>query len=255
MSQDKNSFSLQTHGTSIRSLWWHILAWLPMLVSVLQGSSSLQLASALPERSPDLVQTGNDKQRAIRPNDAGLRFLREQRLEEAVAEFRQEIRADPKSASSRNNLGVALRQKGEMNLAMEQFRTALKLGPSYPEACNNLGIVFGRLHDLQAAEINLRQAIELRPTYAEVYNKLGIALTGQGRNQEGCRGPGDSASHQASLCRDESQFGPCLIRMGETVKAIPRLQKAALLEPDKGETHYQLGLALQPSAGPSHYHY
>src|SRR6516164_5190464 len=100
MSQDKNPLPPET--ICVRIPWRHRLACFGVLVSALQGSFSLTGAAVLLEHSPDPVQAGGDAQGAVRHNDNGLRFLREQRLEEAIAEFHQAIRADPKSPSSYN---------------------------------------------------------------------------------------------------------------------------------------------------------
>jgi spermidine synthase len=68
----------------------------------------------------------------------GVALAAEGKFDEAVQEFREELRRDPNSAESHNDLGMALDSLGKLDEATEQFQQALALRPDFAEARHNL---------------------------------------------------------------------------------------------------------------------
>jgi superkiller protein 3 len=66
------------------------------------------------------------------------------RREEAVAAYREAIRADPKNAEAWNNLGCVLGELGRMAEAAAALEEALRLKPDHPTARKNLELIPGR---------------------------------------------------------------------------------------------------------------
>ncbi len=81
-----------------------------------------------------------------------------------------------KIAEDHNNLGNALMKQGRLDESEASYREAIKINPIYVEAFNNLGNVAKALNRLTEAEQYYRQAIALRPDYAELYISLGNLL-------------------------------------------------------------------------------
>jgi lipoprotein NlpI len=67
------------------------------------------------------------------------------KLDEAIADFRDVIKAFPNSSRLCNELGELLAQKGELRAALEQFDQAVKLEPSNSYALKNRDWVMRRL--------------------------------------------------------------------------------------------------------------
>lgn len=60
------------------------------------------------------------------------------KLEEAIAEYRQAIRAEPGYVLSRNNLGLAFFNRKQIADAIQQYRDAIEIAPTYLNARWNL---------------------------------------------------------------------------------------------------------------------
>jgi spermidine synthase len=73
----------------------------------------------------------------------GVSLAAEGKFDEAIQEFRAELRRDPNSAESHNNLGMALDSLGKLDEATDQFQQALALRPDFAEARRNLAAATG----------------------------------------------------------------------------------------------------------------
>jgi tetratricopeptide (TPR) repeat protein len=56
------------------------------------------------------------------------------RLEEAIEEYRKALEIDPHYANARYNLGDALRRQGRLEEAMEEFQLAVTHDPNHNAA-------------------------------------------------------------------------------------------------------------------------
>jgi len=150
-------------------------------------------------------------------NRIGTELLKAGKLDEAVAEFRKAIDADPSHAGAYNNLGIAYERMGRgeaqaqfekaiqfmpdfthahFNLArtlmrnrrvMEaigELKRTIQIDPNHVGALNMLGMALGRQQKYAEAQIHLERAVRLDPDHAEVRNNLGAAYAGLGRLQE-----------------------------------------------------------------------
>jgi len=90
----------------------------------------------------------------LRPDDSGARgklaralgaagtvLAGENRLDDAIRDFRESLALAPDSADAYNNLGGALARKGELAEAETDFERALQLNPGHSQARNNLRLV------------------------------------------------------------------------------------------------------------------
>jgi tetratricopeptide (TPR) repeat protein len=135
------------------------------------------------------------------------------RSDEAIAQYEEALRLDPKYEEAHNNLGIALeKMPGRLDEAIAQYEEALRLMPDVPEAHYNLGSALARIPGrLDEAIAQYEEALRLKPDYPKAHNNLGSALA---------RTPG---------------------RLDE---AIAQYEEALRLEPDYAEAHYNLGNAL-----------
>src|SRR5690348_16587359 len=72
---------------------------------------------------------------------AGFELVRQGRLEEAIAVFRQGVSLDPEDPAPHLDLGVALRLAGQREDAVRSLGQSLALAPDWPMALYNLGTV------------------------------------------------------------------------------------------------------------------
>ena len=171
-------------------------------------AEALKAAKALGQAQPNYARVYNRM---------GTELLKAGKTEEAVAEFKKAIEANPTYAGAHNNLGAAYERLGReetqaqyeraiqlepdftpahFNLArllMKKHRTAeaiaelqrtIRIDPNHVGALNMLGMALGRQQKYAEAQIHLEKAVRLDPNHAEARNNLGAAYAGQGRLRE-----------------------------------------------------------------------
>ena len=122
----------------------------------------------------------------IAPNDTESRhtlatiYLRQGRLEEAVAEYRETLRYGEKK-ESRCNLATALFKMGRVEEAATELREVLRRHPDDAITHNNLGGVLLRLGDTSGAVAQFREGVRLDPKYKEARDNLAKALRQTGK--------------------------------------------------------------------------
>jgi tetratricopeptide (TPR) repeat protein len=85
-------------------------------------------------------------------------YLKENRPDLAVPEFKAIVALDPNNVDARGNLGVVLFFKGDYTSALPQLRAALKLRPTLSKIQALLGIGEKRTGDLKAGRRDLEEA-------------------------------------------------------------------------------------------------
>jgi tetratricopeptide (TPR) repeat protein len=85
-------------------------------------------------------------------------YLRENKPDLAIPEFKAIVALDPNNVDARGNLGVLLFFQGKYADAIPQLRKALKMNPDLPKIRALLGIAEKRTGDLAAARTDLEDA-------------------------------------------------------------------------------------------------
>jgi tetratricopeptide (TPR) repeat protein len=138
------------------------------LLLILSFSSGTGLACANWSRLIEFQQPA--------PNDAfqrGLTALKENRLEDALAEFTVAEREHPENARIRNFRGILLVQTGKNAEAAAEYQEAIRLDPLLEDAYRNLGFLRWTEHQLGPARDALRHAVELSPDDSFAHYYLG----------------------------------------------------------------------------------
>jgi len=117
----------------------------------------------------------------ITHNNYGYSLLERGQLDEAIREFREALRLEPKHSKAHNNLGKVLIMKNKISEAIEEFREAVRLKPDFLKAYNNLGLAYARLGKYELAMQNFNEALKLEPDNPYVYYNMALAMSEQGQ--------------------------------------------------------------------------
>ncbi len=69
-------------------------------------------------------------------------FLKQHKLDEAIAAYRQALALDPTHAGAHNNIGAALFGQGHLNEAAQSFKEAIRLKPDVITAYRDLATIY-----------------------------------------------------------------------------------------------------------------
>ena len=108
-------------------------------------------------------------------------FMKQDRMDEALAEFQTAVRLKPDSPENHCNLGVALANLNRTDEAIAAFQDAVRLNPDYGPAHHDLGMAFERKDQLDDATREYLTAVRLMPGSAGAHNSLGVAFAKQNR--------------------------------------------------------------------------
>jgi Tfp pilus assembly protein PilF len=107
---------------------------------------------------------------------------RAKRYDEAEADFKQVLAADPNNALTLNNYGFMLADRGvNLDEALAMIRKAVQLEPTNYAYLDSLGWVYFRMGQYGQAEDNLQRAISRGASDPTVHDHLGDVYEKTGR--------------------------------------------------------------------------
>jgi len=177
----------------------------------------------------------------ITHNNYGYSLLERGQLDEAIREFREALRLEPKHSKAHNNLGSVLIMKNKISEAIEEFREAVRLKPDFPDACSNLGLAYARLGKYELAIENFDKALQLRPDWPEVYNNLGLAYAHLGEYDLAIQNYNEALALKPDYIYVYYNMALAMADQGRYDQAIERFNEALRAEPNWPGAHYNLG--------------
>jgi superkiller protein 3 len=179
-------------------------------------------------------------------NNLGTALEAQQKLDEAIAAFREAIEIDPELAEAYNNLGRVLRAQKKLDEADAILRKAIEVVPQSPHAHNALGALLSDdLQDYDQAVACFRRAIELNPNLPRTYNNLGITLARQKKLPEAVAAIRKAIELDPAFAPSYSDLGNALTAEGKLDEAVGAYHKAIELDPKFARAYYNLGIALR----------
>jgi len=137
---------------------------------------------------PQEAQSAYRKALELDPECASAHFnlavgaLQAGELAEAEGHYRTALRTKP-NAETYNGLGYVLAAQGRVDEAIAEFRKAIEANPKYTPAYNNLAANSAKQGNLEEAAEYYRRSLEERPS-ASVHTDLGVVLRKLGRTDE-----------------------------------------------------------------------
>jgi tetratricopeptide (TPR) repeat protein len=162
----------------------------------------------------------------------GLAALKENRMENALAELTEAKRENPEDARIRNFLGIVLVRLGKNEEAATEYREAIRLDPQMEDAYRNLGFLEWNEHQLEPARGALNKAVELSPKDSFAHYYLGRVLLDEQLYAEAIR---EIESSKVPLPADTSfsiRLATAYIAVGNKDQACKLLTQLATISLD-----------------------
>jgi protein O-mannosyl-transferase len=134
------------------------------------------------------------------------------------------------------NLGVAFEKNGYQTEAMTNFQETLRINPRNIRAHNNLGNILSGTGKTNEALAQYQEAMELNPKEPTVHINLGTLLVQMGRFDEGMNQYEQAVQLNPNDSRPYYSMGNALLHQGRDVEAVDNFHKAAQLDPNDFQT-------------------
>jgi tetratricopeptide (TPR) repeat protein len=166
-----------------------------------------------------------------------------ERLDEAMAHYAEALRLKPKFVEAHNNLGKALASRGRFDEAMAQYAEALRLNPKFGLAHYNLADALASRGKIDEAGAHYAEAQRLDPQLVEQQISSGNELADQGKLEEAIAQYSVALRMSPNDVQVHRNLGIALVRQGRVLEAIAHFREALRLAP-VAQSHYNLGNAL-----------
>jgi len=119
---------------------------------------------------------------AIKHFNLGLLYHKNNKLYEALKEYKKALEIDPLNVQAHNNIGMVYKDLGKLAEAGRHYQKALSINPTYEKAYHNLAVVYYLKGDFEKAVMEYKLAIDCNPGNPETYNNMGLIYRKQKEN-------------------------------------------------------------------------
>jgi tetratricopeptide (TPR) repeat protein len=178
-------------------------------------------------------------------NDRGIARVYKGEYDDAIGDFNEAIRLDPRDAVTYNNRGVAWERKGEDDRAIADYNEAIRLDPKYADAYSNRGLFWKRKGDYDRAMADKNEVIRLNPKDASAYNGRGLTWNIKGEYDRAIADYDEAIRLDRRFEGAYNNRGYSWLEKGELDRAIADFNKAIRLDPKNAVAHNNRGRAWQ----------
>jgi tetratricopeptide (TPR) repeat protein len=162
------------------------------------------------------------------------------RLDPAIAEYRNALRADPNSAGAHNALAVAFMAEDKLSEASAELRESLRLDPTYANAHYNLARVLAASADLSGAAAEYEAFLRTNPNDADAQAGLGTMEFKQRQFSEALIHFREAARLNPKDADIQTNFGTLLAISGDLTDAAKAFENALRLNPSQSAARANL---------------
>ena len=211
-----------------------------------------------------------EERKALAHNERGLGHFEKGRVEQAIREYHEAIRAYPTLAAAHNNLGSAHFAAARFEEAAAAFRRAAEIDANYGQAHFNLALAhlkLGREREadaalqaavrayfisgdehfradrLKEAEESYRGMLQIDPGYVPALLRLGLVCNTERRFEEAAQHLRLAARREPANPYTHEGLAESLQGLGQHEEAAASADRALKLSPDSPNAHYLAGLA------------
>ncbi|MBT3351125.1 MAG: tetratricopeptide repeat protein [Nitrospinaceae bacterium] len=177
-------------------------------------------------------------------NNLGVCLHLQDKIDEAILNYRLAIDIDPEHADSHSNMGVAMQRQGKMGDAATTYRRALELNPGHRDANTNFGALLIKMGRLEEAALASRHWLEITPNNETAIATLGNALYLQGHLEEAGKSFRDALALNPQNVMALGNLGAIYMNQGKLEEAESACRKALELAPEDTNSLASLGAVL-----------
>jgi predicted TPR repeat methyltransferase len=177
-------------------------------------------------------------------NNLGTLLEEQGRPEEAIDAYRQSIEVNPRSALVHYNLGRAFHRLGRLLDAQDSYRVALEIDPQLVAAHYNLANALYHQGRREASEAAYRRALELEPDLMQAHSNLGNVLFDQSRLPEAAQCYRRALELDPNAPAEHLNLGKVLDVLGQTDEAVAAYRQSLALNPESRTTQFSLARLL-----------
>jgi tetratricopeptide (TPR) repeat protein/serine/threonine protein kinase len=161
--------------------------------------------------------------------------------DEAIAEFREAIRISPNNGPDYHALAVALERKGSWDEAIAAYQEAIRLTPDNWVYRFNLGLALSTKGRPEEAAGAFKEAVRLNPKEARAHDQLGLVLRRANRSDESFAAYWEAVRLDPKNANAQAGLGNAFFDRGRWDEAIAAYRAVIRLNPD--EAHWRAQLA------------
>ncbi len=183
-----------------------------------------------------VIQAGPADHLPLAYYNRGLAHLRRDDLRQAIADWSETIRLDPKDADALVNRGTTYHREGKFALAIADYDRAIALDPK-PQAdvYANRGNSHRRAGNRDRALADLSRAIEIDPKYADAYYYRGNVHSDAKQYQRAIADYDAAIRLNPKYAVAYKARGKALVALGRTTDGQADIAKAASLTSNNRE--------------------
>ena len=172
------------------------------------------------------------------------------KYQEAIAQYRLALDADPRNAQTFYNLSVAQRQVGDRAGEKSSLSRALELSPDLSLAHDALGATSLTQGDKVQARREFERGLELDPQCASCKIHLGTMLLKTAEDRRGRELLRQAVEDDPESEEAHRAYGMLLASIGSLPEAREQLTKAVALSPNSAESLSDLGMVQGKMSDP-----
>lgn len=134
------------------------------------------IAGIIPSKNETNIKTKPPAEQDAKddPVQLGLKYVKEGKLDDAIASFKLAVEQSPDDVSLYLLLGSAYLKKDLYDAAISIFRQAVDIDPLSPLTHYHLGVAYREKKEFEKAAAELKQAVAAQEDYKEAYYLLGM---------------------------------------------------------------------------------
>jgi tetratricopeptide (TPR) repeat protein len=166
-------------------------------------------------------------------------------LDQAIQDYNQAIRLNPRHADAFSNRGAAYVRKRDYHRAIQDYDEAIRLNPRHADAFSNRGIAYARKRDYDRAIQDYDEAIRLKPDHVSAWYARGNAYRRLGDYDQAVRNYDKVIYLNPRHAPAYSNRGIAYASKGDDDLAIHDYDKAIRLNPKHVNAYYNRGNAYR----------